>query len=610
MKVLKWLVLAFAALILVLALYLTLFFNPNDFKPEIIEQIKAHTGRTLTIKDDLNWSFFPTLGIHLGGISFSNPQGMSPAQMMTVDNVLAKVALMPLLSKQVDIEALEIKGLTVNLVTAKDGRTSFDRLAQSGDDKSAAQTASASSGTSDTQGLFGLSVGGVNIGNAKVNIINQQTNTTHEFSLDSFTLGQFSLGKAAELAFSASAKLLDLDLTAKGKGSLLLTQDFGALSLKGLTLDTKLNGKGIPNGSLSSAVNADVEVDLKRQQASLALAQLKVGNIEGNGKLTAAYDRPVPALDMTLALGDINLNDWLISDKQDASPGSKGSGQQAQVQEPELSGMKAADVTANVSIKSITLDKLKTSQWQLAIALKNGVLDVKNLSANLYDGQLKLSASLDGRNPVASYRFEQSLSGVQIRPLLRDAVEVDFLSGKANFSVSGSGRSLIPETLKRNLTGNGKFAINDGSLYGVNIPQMIRSAEAKLKGNFDATGNEELKTDFTSLIGNFSMKNGVVNNPDLDMHSPLIRVMGQGDVNIVEQTIDYNLTTKLVASLEGQGADDTLKGAEIPLTITGTFAEPEFALNTKSLLNNKVKNELKKQEDKLKNKLLRKLGGF
>ncbi|MGI2261024.1 AsmA family protein [Shewanella sp. GXUN23E] len=608
MKVLKWLVLAFAGLILALVLYLTLFFNPNDFKPEIIDQVKAHTGRTLAIKDDLSWTFFPTLGIHLGGISFSNPQGMAPEQMMTVDTIVAEVALMPLLSKQVDIQALELKGLTVNLVTAKDGRTSFDGLAGDGD-KSAA-TRSESSGSSDTQGLAGLSVGGVNIASAKVNIINQQTNTTHEFSLDSFTLGQFSLGKAAELAFRASAKLPQLDMTASGKGSLLLTADFGALSLKGLTLETDLKGLGIPNGSLSSVVNADVEVDLKGQQASLALAQLKVGNIEGSGKVTAAYGRKVPALDMTLSLGDINLNDWLAADNKDAASASADKGQQAPAKEPDLSGMKAADVTASLTVKSISLDKLKTSQWQLALALKNGVLDVKNLSANLYDGQLKLSASLDGRNPVASYRFEQSLSGVQIRPLLTDAADIDFLSGNANFSVSGSGRSLVPEALKRNLNANGKFAINDGSLYGVNIPQMIRSAEARLKGDLNATGKEELKTDFTSLTGNFSMNNGVVNNPDLDMQSPLLRVMGQGDANIVEQTIDYNLTTRLVASLEGQGNDGALKGVDIPLTITGTFAKPEFALNTEALLNNKVKDEIKKQEDKLKNKLLEKLGGF
>ncbi|MCL2914879.1 AsmA family protein [Shewanella corallii] len=610
MKVLKWLVLAFVGLILALVLYLTLLFNPNDFKPEIIEQVKTQTGRTLEIKDDLSWTFFPTLGIQLGGISFSNPQGMKPEQMMSVDGIVAEVALMPLLSKEVEIEALKLDGLTVNLVTDKSGKTSFDGLGQSeGDPKSTEPTDAGT--TSGGEGLAALSVGGVEISNATVNIINQQTDTTQQFSLDSFTLGQFSLGKAAELAFKASAKMPDLNLQTSGKGSLMVSKDFGALSLKGLSVETQVEGKAIPNGELDANLNSDIEVDLKGQQAKVTLASVKVGNIEGEGSLSAAYGRKVPSVDLVLSLGDINLNDWIPASEGDAKGDDSSADKPAAAAvEPDLSALKSVDMTADIKVKSINMDKLKTTDWKLAVALKNGVLDVKNLAGKMYDGELNVTASLDGRKPVASYRFEQTLSGVQIRPLLTDAAEVDFLSGDANFSVTGSGYSLIPDNLKKNLQARGNFAINDGSLYGVNIPQMIRSAEAKLKGDLSAGDNEEQKTDFTSLTGNFTMAKGVVNNPDLDMQSPLIRLTGKGDANILSQTIDYQLSTKLVASLEGQGGGDALKGVDIPLAITGTFAEPKFALDTEALLNNKVKDEIKKQEDKLKNKLLEKLGGF
>lgn len=610
MKVLKWLVLAFVGLILALVLYLTLLFNPNDFKPEIIEQVKTHTGRTLEIKDDLSWTFFPTLGIQLGGISFSNPQGMTPAQMMSVKGIVAEVALMPLLSKEVEIEALKLDGLTINLVTDKNGKTSFDGLAQKGAEPKATDS-KADEPQAASQGLAALSVGGVDISNATVNIINQQTDTTQEFSLDSFTLGQFSLGQAAELAFKASAKMPDLNLQTSGKGSLMLTKDFGALSLKGLSVDTQVTGKAIPNGELTANLNTDIDVDLKGQQAKVKLASVKLGNIEGEGSLNAAYGRKVPSVDLVLSLGDINLNDWIPATQGDTkSPDASAEKPAAPAVEPDLAALKSVDMTADIKVKSINMDKLKTTDWQLAVALKNGVLDVKNLAGKMYDGELKVSASLDGRKPVASYRFNQALTGVQIRPLLTDAADVDFLSGDANFSVSGSGSSLIPEKLKQNLQAKGNFAINDGSLYGVNIPQMIRSAEAKLKGDLSAGESAEQKTDFTSMTGNFTMNRGVVNNPDLDMQSPLIRVTGKGDANILSQTIDYQLSTKLVASLQGQGGGDALKGVDIPLAITGTFAEPKFALDTEALLNNKVKDELKKQEDKLKNKLLEKLGGF
>ncbi len=69
MKVVKWILGIFAVLFLGLVLYLTLLFDPNDFKPQIVDAVKKQTGRELVISQDLNWTFFPTLGIELGGIS-------------------------------------------------------------------------------------------------------------------------------------------------------------------------------------------------------------------------------------------------------------------------------------------------------------------------------------------------------------------------------------------------------------------------------------------------------------------------------------------------------------------------------------------------------------
>jgi AsmA protein len=166
--------------------------------------------------------------------------------------------------------------------------------------------------------------------------------------------------------------------------------------------------------------------------------------------------------------------------------------------------------------------------------------------------------------------------------------------------------------LKKNLLANGRFDITDGALYGVNIPQMIRSAQAKLKGDLSADTKEERKTDFSSLTGNFTLENGVATNPDLAMSSPLLRVAGKGSANLLTEALDYRLTTSLVNSLKGQGGSekDALAGIDIPLAITGTFQKPEYALDTQALLNNQLKEETDKAKEKLKDSLLKKLGGF
>ncbi len=140
---------------------------------------------------------------------------------------------------------------------------------------------------------------------------------------------------------------------------------------------------------------------------------------------------------------------------------------------------------------------------------------------------------------------------------------------------------------------------------------MIRSAQAKLKGDLSAQEEGERKTDFSSLTGSFSLKNGVANNPDLAMASPLIRLAGAGSANLISEQLDYKLKTSVVGSLKGQGGEgkNDLAGVEIPLMISGSFQEPKFALDTQALFDSKLKEETEKVKDKLKDSIFKKLGG-
>ena len=128
MKLIKWLLAIVLTLVIGVTVYLTMFFDLNNFKPQIVDAVKKQTGRDLQISQDLSWSVFPSLGIKLGGISLSNPNGFTPASMLDVNEAVANVALMPLFSQQIEVDLLKLDGLTLNLVTQKDGKTSFDGL--------------------------------------------------------------------------------------------------------------------------------------------------------------------------------------------------------------------------------------------------------------------------------------------------------------------------------------------------------------------------------------------------------------------------------------------------------------------------------------------------
>ncbi|MEM6248983.1 AsmA family protein [Shewanella vaxholmensis] len=607
MKFIKWLLALVVTLILLVTVYLTVFFDPNDFKPEIVDAVKKQTGRELVITDDLSWTFFPVIGINLGGVSLSNPEGFTPKAMLEVNKAVAEVALMPLFSQKIEIAELSLDGATINLVTRKNGTSSFDGL--SGDNSK--QAATPATEMSSNAKLNDINIGGVSITNTQINMIDEAKKQTQVFSLKRFTLGEFTLDTFAPIAFEFSATMPDMTISSEGKGELKLSRDLTQLVVNGLKIDTVVEGESIPNKKLETSISLATQIALDKQQLSVDIVQLTAASITAAGKVGVNYATKIPQINADFQVGDIDL-DTLLPKTETAAVTEQVPAASTQAVEPDLSALKQLDVKLKLTVKSIKVANLSTQNWLMDVGIKNGVLDLTKLNADLYQGQLLVSAQVDARQAVASYQFDKKVTGVQIRSLLKDAADVDLLAGTANFDVKGKGKSLIPEQLKKNLLANGHFDINDGALYGVNIPQMIRSAQAKLKGDLSPETKEERKTDFSSLSGSFSLDNGVATNPDLAMSSPLLRLAGKGTANILTEALDYRLTTSLVNSLKGQGGSDkdALAGIDIPLAITGTFQKPEYALDTQALLNNQLKEETDKAKEKLKDSLLKKLGGF
>ena len=609
MKFIKWLLIVVVSLFILLFAYLTLIFDPNDFKPQIVDAVKKQTGRELQINQDLSWTFFPSIGISLGDITLSNPNGFKNPTMVSVKGIVAEVALLPLFSKEVEISQLNLDGSTVNLDTYKNGRSSFDGLDGS-------QAAKPDTETKTTQGsssiqLSSLNIGGVAITNTQINMFDELTGKSQSFTLDEFRLGEFSLGQLAEFSYKFSASLPEMQLISEGTGQLKVSTELDQIAINDFVITNNIKGEAIPNKEMAISLTTQVQIDNKIKQLGAQLDSLSVDDIKATGKIDVNYASQVPNVMASLNFADINLDKFLPKSEESKGKSAEVPSKE-QPQEPDLSGLKAVNLKLDLTAKSIAANNIKTSNWVMNLALKDGVLDLSKLSTELYEGKLLTSARLDGRKKVASYQFDTSVNGVQIRPLLTDAAEVDLLAGSTQFSITGSGNSLIPDNIKKNLLAKGQFEVADGAIHGVNIPQMIRDAKAKLGGDLNATSTGEKKTDFTSLTGSFSMSKGVVTNPDLAMASPLIRLGGKGNVNLLSEVLDYALTTSVVGSLEGQGGGerDALYGIEIPFAISGTMSEPKFALDTAALFDAKLKQETDKAKDKLKDELLKKLGGF
>ena len=74
MKIIKYALLGLGALILLIAAvlaYVAATFDPNQYKPQIVQAVKEKTQRTLKLEGDIRLSFWPSIGAKIGKAALS-----------------------------------------------------------------------------------------------------------------------------------------------------------------------------------------------------------------------------------------------------------------------------------------------------------------------------------------------------------------------------------------------------------------------------------------------------------------------------------------------------------------------------------------------------------
>lgn len=129
MKALKWIAIGLVGLIVLAVggVFVALsFINPNDYKPQIVEAAKAATGRDLALKGDIKLSIGFNPSFSIADVTLSNASWGTRPEMVKVGRFEVQVALLPLLSKQVDVKRLVLMDTDVLLETDRQGRGNWE----------------------------------------------------------------------------------------------------------------------------------------------------------------------------------------------------------------------------------------------------------------------------------------------------------------------------------------------------------------------------------------------------------------------------------------------------------------------------------------------------
>jgi AsmA protein len=395
-----------------------------------------------------------------------------------------------------------------------------------------------------------------------------------------------------------------------GKGSFKL--DDGRLSLANLAVALKLDGSGLDGGD-DGRINGTLAVasfDPRETFKALGItppvtadaAALKQASFNANIHATRQHprlDNIVLKLDQSTLSGSAGLNgevaefvlklDQIDADRylpppqkrnpvaSSAGGGSAGEGDNAPLPLNKLDGFSAS---GSVDIGKLKLKNLSLAGVQLKLAADKGAQKTLALTAALYGGTLSSSTRLGpGARPALAQALK--LSSINAGPLLQDFMGKDYVSGNGNVALDVTSTGNTMGEIKRALNGSASVALQNGAVKGFNLAQLIRQGQSLYQGQSPEQSSAGQQTDFSTLSASGKIANGVLHSDDLAGASPLLRLTGAGQVDLVNSTLDYTVKPIVVNTATGQGGKElaSLQGIVIPVHVYGPFAAPKYRLD-------------------------------
>jgi len=305
----KWLIGLIIVLVLLIAaavVVLPMVIDPNDYKPQIEQAVKDKLGRDLTIGQDLSLSVFPWLGLETGGVRIGNAPGFKAPSFAEVEQLGVKVKLMPLLSRQVEVDTLVLKGLRLNLEKDAKGKTNWDDLvSQAG--KAPAEPRKAERPSEAVPLAF--SIQGVQIEDARVVWDDRQAG--QQYTLDHVRLMTGALAPGATVPVEGGVTFTSgkpaMTLKVSLDASVASDADLTVFRVSGLVLDLDAEGEGIPGGGAKLSVKTDLVADTKADTLQLDRLEISGPAMAAKGAIAVSALQTKPEAKGQLSIAETNL---------------------------------------------------------------------------------------------------------------------------------------------------------------------------------------------------------------------------------------------------------------------------------------------------------------
>ena len=377
------------------------------------------------------------------------------------------------------------------------------------------------------------------------------------------------------------------------------------------TGNLSLAGEGAFNGKIDASSNklrellaaADVELepgatlqtfsatgDLTGTFTNIAISalDLKLDNINAKGTAGIDLSGEKPRLTGKLNMGMLDLSPFLAPADQKAKPPQPLTAWSKD--KLDLAGLSAADADLQIVTTQINIGSVKLTDAALTAKLDNGALTADLSRFKAFGGNWEGKMTVNGASAVPTVGLQMQGDSVAMSNLLGTLAGFDRLVGTGAFKIEATARGDSIDALMNGLNGEVSTNLSDGALKGLNVVQMVRSAQSLQQAfttgklnqiDFRSVLSPAAETDFTNFNSLLKIENGVATINVLKLISPVLGMDGTGKIDIGGQALDIRLATAIDKSGQGAGAVVQLNGIPVPVRLSGSWNQlkvtPDFS---------------------------------
>ena len=608
----KFFIAVIALLVAVLVIVLVaikVFVNETEIKTKLIELAEQHTQQRVVIDGDFNLTFYPYIGFEISDVSLFNQAAYSDEKQVAVQRVNIAVDLMSLLSNTIVVSKVAVNGILVNVETLPDGRNNMQQLmatiapAKPVTTSTAIAPVEGSAQGDVSKSEYQVVIGSIRISDGEFSFNNRQDGSYHLLSDSQLTIGKFTFGQPVSIALSANYRANELAAKINSKLQLTLDSKIQHISLADMVTDINLTGAALPRPEIDLSISGDIDYDVINKAVQVSALDITANELEITGKMAIDLTAK-PSINYALAMSPLIIDDWTPvtraqpTNADDAVVVSRSALIKQANAEPDLSALDAFNQRGSLHITQIKQGEYIIDNLEIDSELSDGVLQLKQLSADVYQGKIVVKAQLNSKATPAKFNLNATLVKVQAEQPITLATGKKMLTGTLDVDVKLQGQGLAVNKLKSASRGTINTVFSDGSLLGINVAQDIREIIATVSGKPDKQQDHALQTDFSSVIANFTLGAGKLTATQLALASPAIKIDGLGYANLMREQLDFSFDAHISENIGGQSSStmQTIRSLAFPLTVKGAWVAPEIKFDSTSV----AKQLLKSKEDKLK----------